>query len=95
MSKQEILNKLANKEQLTEKEIACMLEEFEEVNREITDTSRWYIYVSSVVKVAENLFYEINWSEAKTECDKNQFDEQPYRVEKETKPVEEFVPYED
>ena len=91
MSEQEILSKLANKEDLTEEEIEFMVETYEAVHRELTGTSRWYIYVSSVVKVAENVFYKINWLEAKNECDENQFDEQPYRVEKATKPVEVFV----
>lgn len=87
----EILIKLANKENLTEEEICFMFEAYEEVHRELTDTTRWHICVSSVVKVGEKLFYKINWLKAKNECDKNQFDKQPYRVKKETKPVEVFV----
>ena len=90
MSKQEILNKLANKEDLTEEEISFMFDVFEEVHRELTDTTYGYICVTSVLEVAKDVFYKVTWFKSYTYAD-NQFNEQPCRVKKETKPVEVFV----
>lgn len=90
MSKQEIISKLANNEDLTEEEIEFMVEEFKEVHRELTEVIRSHICVTSVFEVGDNLYYEVPWLESYTDAD-NQFDEQPYRVEKATKPVEVFV----
>lgn len=91
MIKQEILGKLANKEYLTEEEISFMFDVFEEVHRElIDDTSLWYIYVTSVLEVAKDVYYKVPWFKSYTFA-ANQFNEQPYRVKKETKPVESFV----
>lgn len=92
MSKQEILGKLANKEYLTEEEISFMFDVFEEVHRELTDndTTYGYICVTSVLEVAKDVYYKVTWFKTDTYAD-NQFNEQPRRVKKETKPVEVFI----
>lgn len=95
MSKQEILSKLANNEDLTEEEIEWMFEEFEEVYRDILETQKYHNLIFSVFEVAENLYYGVNWLSSITDYANNKFEYQPWRVKKTTKTVEVFEPYED
>ncbi|PIT63915.1 hypothetical protein [Snodgrassella alvi] len=93
MIKQEILSKLANKEDLTQEEIELMLQEFKEVQSDIIDTGHWDTTISAILEVDEDLYYEI------TSCVPNNAEDfeyqQPRRVKKETEPVESFVRCED
>lgn len=95
MSKQEILNKLINNEDLTEEEIEWMFEEFEEVHGEIIETHKYHNLIFSVFKVGEDLYYGVNWLRTITDYANNEYDMQPFRVKKTTKTVEVFEPYED
>lgn len=89
MREQEIINKIKNKEKLTESEIKEILWNFEQVWEEEGDDHRWTRDMSTVVKVADN-FIRIDWSRGLTECQENEYWEQPYFVKqhKYTKTIE-------
>ena len=86
----EILNKLRNKDKLEEKEIKFMVYGCEEVYREFKWMTYWHIEFSSVIKMATNEYYRIEWKEAlDAEKDRNSF-QYPRKVQKVMKMVEGF-----
>lgn len=86
----DILNKLRNNDKLEEKEIEFMIFYCEEVCREFKWMTYWHIEFSSVIKMATNEYYRIDWKKALNEekdCDSFQY---PRKVQKVMKMVERF-----
>lgn len=86
----EILNKLRNKDKLEEKEIKFMVYHCEEVCREFKWMTYWHIEFSSVIKMATNEYYRIEWKKALDEekaCDSFKY---PRKVQKAMKMGEVF-----
>jgi len=63
--KQTILKKLANKEELTGKEIIFILIKYE-IERKLISTSPWGDYLASIFKIDEDLYYKVVWSRSRT-----------------------------
>lgn len=89
MSEEQIIEKLKNKEKFTESEIKEILWDFEQVWEEEGENRRWTRSVSTVIKVGE-YFIMVNWEQGLTECQENEYWEQPYFVKqhKYTKKIE-------
>lgn len=80
-----ILNKIDNKEALTEKEIRELIEEYE-VDTKAKGKMRWQMPVTTIVKLSDRHF-AIDWYEGLTEEQPNDYSNQPYEVEKTEKVV--------
>ena len=91
----EILNKLENEEELSEDELKFMVFNCKEVHKEVNYTTKWHIGLFSVIELATNVYYGVNWVKALTEAEQDTFDDDPVKLKKETKPVEVFVRCED
>lgn len=89
MSEQEIIDKLKNKEKFSKSEIKEILWDFEQVWEEEGVDHRWSRDISTVVKIGE-YFVRIDWQKGLTECQENEFWNQPYLVKqhKYTKTIE-------
>lgn len=75
-----MVNKIDNKENLTEKELRNVVFDYE-IETEYGENRRWTRSVSTVVKLC-NRFFMIEWEEGLTEYQPNEYLEQPYEVEK-------------
>lgn len=65
--KERIMEKLINNEEdLTEDEISFMLWEFEEVCREHIGSTFRHFFISSILKIDEDLYYKVVWSRSRT-----------------------------
>lgn len=94
--KERIVQKLINNEEdLTEDEISFMLWEFEEVRRENIGSTFRHFFISSILKIDEDLYYEIIWLRSKTQSGDEILDGQPRRVKDEMQNIKEFVRYDD
>ena len=78
-----MVEKIDKKEDLTEKELKALVFECEEVDRTYGENRRWTRGVQSVVKLCGRYFL-VYWDEGLTECQDNEFYDQPYEVEKKT-----------
>lgn len=89
MNGEEAITKIKNKEKFTENEIKELLWNFEQVWEEEYDDHRWTRDMSTVVKI-EDYFVRIDWQKGLTECQENEYWEQPYLVKqhKYTKTIE-------
>lgn len=88
-----MVGKIDNGEKLTEAEIRTFAQEY---GNETTygENMRWVRSASTVVPVGDRLFM-VDWCEGLTECQENEFFEQPYEVERhETEKVITVVTYE-
>lgn len=81
---EEIYKKLQNQEKLSEEEIESLVWDSEQVYEEEGDDHRWQREMFTVVKV-ENKFYGICWMRGLTECQENEYYEQPFEVACENK----------
>lgn len=77
-----------NKEdEFTESELIEMLcEELDEVDREEGENLRWVKPITSIFELCGR-FFAIDWYESLTECQNNEYYEQPYEVTKHTKQI--------
>ena len=84
----EIENKIINGEELNEYErkMCAWGEVGEYVDEEEGDSGRWTEYMSTIFEVGGQL-YCINWEKGLTECQENEYWEQPYKVKREEKVV--------
>ena len=65
--KERIVQKLINNEEdLTEDEISFMLWNFEEVRRENIGSTFRHFFISSILKIDEDLYYKVVWSRSRT-----------------------------
>lgn len=76
-----MVKKIDDGESLTEKELKCAVFETNEIDREYGENRRWSRGVSSIVEMCGRYFC-IVWDEGLTECQENEFYDQPYEVEK-------------
>lgn len=83
-----MLQKIDNHEKLTEHELSELAYDYE-IERDEGDNRRWSQTITSYVKIKDR-FFVINWERELTECQDNEFDEQPYEVEKKT--YEKIIP---
>lgn len=88
MSKQEIISKLANNEDLTEEELVFLLVEFKEVHSQIIESDEYSETTVVVLEIDPDLYYEVTW--CLHYSGENEFQES-HRVKKETKTIEVFV----
>lgn len=84
----EIEEKIYNGEILTKAELCEAIFDCEEVDTQYGENRRWSRSVSTIIKIKDKLFC-INWEQGLTECQENEFYDQPYEVEEKTKIVEE------
>lgn len=75
-------SKILNGEKLTEKEIKELVWDYE-IDREEGDNRRWTRSVTSIVELCDKCF-AIDWEEGLTECQENEYYNQPYEVVKRT-----------
>lgn len=81
---EEIYKKLQRQEKLSEEEIESLVWDGNRVYEEEGDDHRWQKEMFTVVKV-ENKFYGICWMKGLTECQENEYYEQPFEVACENK----------
>lgn len=83
-----MVNKIENKEKLTEKELKNLVWSHE-TDREEGENRRWTRTVTSIVKLNGRTF-SLDWEEGLTESQENDYYNQPYEVKKqfETKTIE-------
>ena len=77
-----IAAKILNSESLTEQEIKELVWDYE-IDREEGDNRRWTRSVTSIVKLCDK-YFAIDWEEGLTECQENEYYNQPYEVVKHT-----------
>lgn len=77
-----VLNKIDNKEKLTERELKTLAYEFAEEEEE-GDNRRWSQGIISYILLKDRYFV-LQWERGLTECQENGFYYQPYEVEKKT-----------
>jgi hypothetical protein len=75
-----MVNKIDNKEELTEKELRRLVFDYS-ISDTRGDKLRWTTPVSSVVELLGRNFM-IDWQEGLTENQEDEFYDQPYEVEK-------------
>ena len=80
-----ILNKIDSNEKLDENELHSLLWEFDEVETIRGENRRWSRSVRSIVKIGER-YFALDWEQGLTECQDNEFDNQPIEVEKKEYP---------
>lgn len=75
-----IVKKIDNGEKLTEKELRELICGYD-VNTEYGDNRRWSRSVTTIVEL-EGRFFSIDWEEGLTECQENEYYNQPVEVKK-------------
>lgn len=82
----EMLEKIVNKERLTERELSTLVYEGEEVDEIEGEDTRWTRCMTTVINLCgKNV--AIDWQKGLTECQENEFYDQPYFVEKKERVV--------
>lgn len=76
-----MVKKIESGEKLTERELRTVVFETNEIERNEGDNRRWTRSVKSIVEMCGRYFC-IYWEEGLTECQENEFYDQPYEVEK-------------
>ena len=84
MSKEEYLKKIENGEELSEEELKDLVDY--EIDCQEGDCGRWHEYVKTIVNLCGR-YIAIDWKRGRTECQENEFYEQPYEVKKVEKMV--------
>lgn len=86
--KEELKNKILNGEKLSEKELQSILWNFEIIHEIEGCDHRWQKEMQTIFKINDQL-YAIDWMRGLTECQENDFYDQPYKVNKitETKTI--------
>jgi hypothetical protein len=74
--------KIINGEKLTEEEIRELVWDYE-VDREEGDNRRWSRTITSIVQLCDK-YFSIDWEQGLTECQENEYYNQPYEVVKHT-----------
>lgn len=77
-----MIQKIDKREKLSEKELRILVQEYE-IESEWEENHRWTRSVCTIVKLDER-YFAVNWEEGLTECQEDEFYEQPYEVEKKT-----------
>ena len=77
-----MIKKIDNGEKLSERELRNLVLD-NEIESEWGENRRWTRSVTTIVKLCDR-YFAINWEEGLTECQENEFYEQPYEVENRT-----------
>lgn len=85
MNEIELLNKIDNGIELSEKELKMLVWEYE-IDASYGENRRWSRSVTTIVQLGDR-YFAIEWEEGLTEMQENEFYEQPYEVEKTEKTV--------
>ena len=75
----DIINKLKNGEELSEKEIKKLVDEGDFVDEIKGNDHRWQKEIQTIIDVDGQL-YAVDWLMGLTECQENEFFNQPYKV---------------
>lgn len=78
-----MVEKIDKGENLTEKELRTLVFECNEVSRSKGENRRWSRSVESIVELCGR-YFAVMWEEGLTECQENEFYDQPYEVEEKT-----------
>lgn len=78
-----MVQKIDSGEKLTEKELKTLIFECHEVERDEGENRRWTRSISSIIELCGRYFCVV-WEKGLTECQENEFWEQPYEVKKHT-----------
>lgn len=78
----ELLRKIDNGEELTRSELCDIIFEFE-VEKEEGENRRWSRSVTTISKIGDR-YFSTDWEEGLTECQDNEFWNQPIEVEMKT-----------
>lgn len=78
---QEFLEKYNNRYEFSEEELRDIRWNFEEVVTEYEEPRRWTRTATTIFIVADR-YFALEWEQGLTECQENEFWEQPYEVEK-------------
>lgn len=84
MEEKEYLEKILNGEELTEGELSDLVDY--EIDSQEGDCGSWTIPVMSIVELCGR-YFAIDWDRGLTECQENEFNNQPYEVKKVEKMV--------
>lgn len=76
-----MVKKITDGEKLTEKELSA-IRDFE-IDREEGENRRWTRTVTSILQMCDR-YFALEWEEGLTECQENEFYNQPYEVMKKT-----------
>ena len=76
-----VLHKIDNGEQLTEKELEKMLWSFKEIDTSYGENRRWNRSVRTILEIGGR-YFALDWDEGLTECQENEFFNQPVEVKK-------------
>lgn len=76
----ELLSKIDSGEPLSERELKMLALEFD-IERIVEDNRRWQREVRSICQLGGRTF-AVDWQEGLTECQENEFREQPFEVVK-------------
>lgn len=88
---EKLLQKIINKERLSEREIRSLLWDYGTGVDELEgDIGRWTQSVSTIVKLCDQ-YVRIDWDRGLTELQENHYNEQPYLVEKRERVVTQVV----
>lgn len=79
---EELLKKIDSGEELNTSELYDIIFEFE-VENEKGENRRWLRSVRTISKIGDR-YFAINWEQGLTECQENEYYEQPIEVEKVT-----------
>lgn len=79
---EELLRKIDNGEKLTRSELCDVIFEYE-VETEYGENRRWSRSVNTISEIG-NRYFSIDWEEGLTECQENEYYDQPIEVEKKT-----------
>ena len=82
----EVVIKLKSGEELDESELKTLVFDGVEVDRIEGDSGRWTQHVQSILDIDGDL-WAISWQRGLTECQDNEFYNQPYKVVKQEKQI--------
>lgn len=82
----ETITKLKAGENLTERELKTLVYEGNEVDEIEGDSGRWTQSVQTIIEV-DGVLYAVDWQRGLTECQENEFYDQPYKVKRVEKEV--------
>lgn len=81
LSEEYVIQKIDSGEELTEHELEELSWRFNEVDTIYGENRRWLRSVRSIIEICGR-YFAIDWEEGLTECQENEFYNQPFEVEK-------------
>lgn len=81
-----IISKVKERKELTEKEIEYLVDYGKFVDEIEGNDHRWQKEVQTIIDIDGEL-YAIDWMRGLTECQENEYDEQPYKVKRMEKKI--------